>query len=76
MLLKNKKGQLRDLERRVKELEKIQNLLEVIMVVFLWRKFTQNQIRELLRIDISRISKVAQKLEKFRKQRFYSKRAL
>ena len=74
--MKNKKGQLRDLERRVKELEKIQNLLEVIMVVFLWRKFTQNQIRELLRIDISRISKVAQKLEKFRKQRFYSKRAL
>jgi len=73
---KEKKEKIRDLERRIKELEKIQNLLEVVIVVFLWRKFTQNQIRELLRIDISRISKVAQKLEKFRKQRFYSKRTL
>ena len=73
---KEKTEKIRDLERRIKELEKIQNLLEVVIVVFLWRKFTQNQIRELLRIDISRISKVAQKLEKFRKQRFYSKRTL
>lgn len=46
-------------------------LLEILIIVNLWRiNLTQEQMREILRIDIGRISRTAKKLIKFINQNY------
>jgi len=50
----------------------IDELLEILIIVNLWELgLTQEQMREVLRIDISSISRTAKKLNKFKKEQRY-----
>lgn len=59
-------------ERGKKRIYDIEELLEVLIIVNLWELgLTQEQMREVLRIDISSISRTAKKLNKFKKEKKY-----
>ena len=52
----------------------LEELFEILIVIICWKyRLNQEQIREILHIDMNRISRTAQKLEKFKKKKYGTK---
>ena len=65
-----KKERSEAVKRTKKRYYDLEELFEILIVIICWKYgLSQEQMRELLRIDISRISRTAKKLEKFKKQK-------
>lgn len=67
-----RENKMKEIKRGRQRYYDLEELFEILIVVFCWKlDLTQEQIQEILHIDMSRISRTAKKLEKFKKEKRY-----